>query len=215
MNPNERPAGRPTPNRPEQTGTMDLWIRAGNRGERTTARLHDRIRPTLEQELRGSQFPPDFGAEDLINMTLMDLLAYAGPQASGNPHALARSICRNKLTSLMRKVHRLRSGGGRVSSLDEGSEPMQIADPDSCTPDLIAARVERRELIEARLAALDPEDARVLRWREEDGLSSAEIGKRLGIADGSARARVSRARDRRKALLRDLVGDWFDDEAQA
>lgn len=62
-------------------------------------------------------------------------------------------------------------------------------------------RVESRMVLDEALREL-PEDQRVaLLLYEVDGYSHGEIGEMLGVAEGSSRARVSRAKARLRELL--------------
>lgn len=64
-----------------------------------------------------------------------------------------------------------------------------------------ARRVESRMVLEAALARLPEEQRTTLLLYEVDGYTHAEIGEMLGVAEGSSKARVSRA----KATLRETL----------
>lgn len=62
-------------------------------------------------------------------------------------------------------------------------------------------RVESRVVLEAALARLPEEQRTTLLLYEVDGYGHAEIAEMLGVAEGSSKARLSRA----KATLRDAL----------
>lgn len=64
-----------------------------------------------------------------------------------------------------------------------------------------SARVESRIVLEEALASLPDDQRAALLLFEVDGYTHAEIGEMLGVAEGSSKARVSRA----KAALRERL----------
>ena len=60
-------------------------------------------------------------------------------------------------------------------------------------PNTALSRAERREVVRAALARLDPIDREILALRYFDGLSFAQIGAILGMKANSANARALRA----------------------
>jgi RNA polymerase sigma-70 factor (ECF subfamily) len=64
-----------------------------------------------------------------------------------------------------------------------------------------AGRVESRIVLDEALASLPADQRAALLLYEVDGYTHAEIGEMFGVAEGSSKARVSRA----KATLRERL----------
>ena len=87
-----------------------------------------------------------------------------------------------------------------------GSEERSIDPPDPAPgpePQLEAAA--RREALEKAMNSLEPQDRAILTLRELDGRSYSEIAGIFSIPDGTVRSRLSRAREKMRMLLRDLL----------
>ena len=68
-------------------------------------------------------------------------------------------------------------------------------------PDLEIARRERSERLQQALLALSFEHRSVLLLREVEGLSCEEIGRTLGVASGTVKSRLARAREKLRCRL--------------
>lgn len=104
-----------------------------------------------------------------------------------------RTILRNECLDRLRAAPRRR----------ERSWPVEGAEPASRAPHG-PERVERRELageIRSALAALAPGHREVLVLREMDGMSYGEIGRELGISEGTVASRLHHGRSRLKEIL--------------
>lgn len=73
------------------------------------------------------------------------------------------------------------------------------------SPSAALEQAETATAVRAALATLDPEHREVLLLREYDGLDYAQIADALGIAEGTVKSRISRAR----AALRECLADRF------
>ncbi len=60
---------------------------------------------------------------------------------------------------------------------------------------------ERVERLRTALAALPERDAQAIRWFYQEGLSYAEIGRRLGLGSAGVGMALARARERLKEIL--------------
>lgn len=110
-----------------------------------------------------------------------------------NPDGDIRSWIFSIATNLFRDSARIRTR--REQLLSEESQGWETRSPDASGA--VHARLTLREALE-RL----PDDQRTaLLLHEVDGYTHAEIGSMTGIAEGSSKARVSRAR----AALRELL----------
>lgn len=68
-----------------------------------------------------------------------------------------------------------------------------------------AQRIETRMVLEAAVARLPEAQRTTLLLYEVDGYTHAEIGEMLGVAEGSSKARVSRAKARLRETLEGRV----------
>jgi RNA polymerase sigma-70 factor (ECF subfamily) len=84
---------------------------------------------------------------------------------------------------------------------DHGDVPERT---DGGAPDTILNRKELAEQIRAALDGLPFDQRTALVLREIDGLSYEEIGYSLGIAVGTVKSRLARAREALRARLRDV-----------
>jgi RNA polymerase sigma-70 factor (ECF subfamily) len=84
---------------------------------------------------------------------------------------------------------------------DHGDFPEQH---DSDSPDRLLGRKELAERIRIALDALPFDQRTALVLREIDGLSYEEIGFSLGVAVGTVKSRLARAREALRAQLRDV-----------
>ena len=84
---------------------------------------------------------------------------------------------------------------------DHGEVPEQNTSGD---PDTLLSRKELGEQIRAALERLPFDQRTALVLREIDGLSYEEIGYSLGIAVGTVKSRLARARESLRARLRDV-----------
>jgi RNA polymerase sigma-70 factor (ECF subfamily) len=84
---------------------------------------------------------------------------------------------------------------------DHGDFP-EVNDAD--TPDRLLGRKELAERIRTALDALPFDQKTALVLREIDGLSYEEIGFSLGVAVGTVKSRLARAREAVRAKLRDV-----------
>ena len=75
-----------------------------------------------------------------------------------------------------------------------------LADPCATPPEALS-RTEAREALERLLARLSPEHRAVLVLRELEELSYQEIAAALGLPEGTVMSRLSRAREKLRALM--------------
>ena len=100
----------------------------------------------------------------------------------------------------------LRSKGRRAaSSLTVGEdyeEPAEIEIPDDrFSPETALEKLEMRLAVNRGLETLTPEYREILLLREINGLSYDEIGRALGLEEGTVKSRIFRARKRLCAFL--------------
>ena len=161
---------------------------------------------------------------DLVQDAVLELLRY-GPRfrVSEEVHfrALMARIVVNTLrgkhdwfTALRRNIARERPlSVGSILDLDAGADL-------SPTPSQVLGRQERQAWIRMGLELLEPEVREVIVFREWEGLSFVEIGRRLEISEGTARKRYQRAVPRlaevvcslRRGGLPDLLSEELADQ---
>lgn len=82
------------------------------------------------------------------------------------------------------------------------SESLQLAAPSADCPEEEMARREQGSRVQTALLKLSLDHRAVLLLREVEELSGAEIAQALGVAEGTVKSRLARARDAlRQALL--------------
>ena len=93
--------------------------------------------------------------------------------------------------------------------LDErtGASEARLPGSGSASPFDEALRRERARRVQAALLALSFDHRAVLVLREVEGLGCEEIAKLLGVADGTVKSRLSRAREVLRRRLVDVIGE--------
>lgn len=88
---------------------------------------------------------------------------------------------------------------------DEG--PLAIHDESSLPPDQIANSKDIGHRIDIALQAINPEQRAVFEMRERKGMDYTDIAKLMGVAEGTVKSRLHRARLALRELLADLRGN--------
>lgn len=114
-----------------------------------------------------------------------DLLAYV--------YATLRNLCRSDRRA---ELAQMRGGGARMEPLDP--ESPHARSTDDVEADLLER--ERKELLREAMAELPPICRRCAHLTVQ-GLSQAEIARRLGIERGTVKAHVHRARKKLKEIV--------------
>ncbi len=113
-------------------------------------------------------------------------------------------LLRIAATSCMRMKRDRRVPGPEERPLDEtGAEGPAAMAGEGEGPEGMALRGELRQAIDRAIGALPPSLRLAFVLREQEGLSTSEAARVLGISDGALKTRLSRARD---ALARALRG---------
>lgn len=161
-------------------------VRAGAEGWRTLYReLGEPVFRLLHRMTRDEEL-----ARDLTQDTFVRVFE-RGDQFSGT--GSLKGWVFQIAANLVRERARTR---GRRAELLEREGPLL----DTATRDE-SSRVESRLVLDDALEALPEEQRSALLLYEVDGYTHAEIGEMLGVAEGTSKARVSRA----KAALRELL----------
>jgi RNA polymerase sigma-70 factor (ECF subfamily) len=163
--------------------------------------LLERDLPWIEEHVRrrlGPLLRRDNETQDIVQDTLVEVLRY-GPrfllQNHGHFRALLAKIVENELrmehermTAKKRDVRRVRPLPSALSAI---SLDPALGVP--TRPEVAAERSEMQSWMRLALEFLGPDDRQVILLKEWDGLTFAEIGKRLGVAEDAARMRFNRA----------------------
>ena len=120
-------------------------------------------------------------------------------------YRLASNVC----IDFLRKEKRRRSLSMTVSLDDEAAARQAELPYERDTPERHLERAELRRAVARGLDRLSPEHRQALVLRELQGLSYAEIGRALGLEEGTVKSRISRAR---LALRKEMIsqGNFFD-----
>ncbi len=89
---------------------------------------------------------------------------------------------------------------------DEG--PLAIADEGSLPPEQIADGKDIGQRIDVALRSINPEQRAVFEMRERKGMEYTDIARLMGVAEGTVKSRLHRARLALRELLSDLRGHF-------
>ena len=116
---------------------------------------------------------------------------------------IALNACRNRLTSAHSRARRRM--GSLQGALDDNGESIELPLPDPAPgPEANAYSSELRRALQGALAAIAAEHREVLVLREIEGLEYAELAGVLGIAEGTVKSRLARARAALRAALEEV-----------
>jgi RNA polymerase sigma-70 factor (ECF subfamily) len=171
-------------------------VEAARRGDRRALeQLTRRVSGSLYRFGRGFCRDPH-DAEDVMQEALMALVSslprFRGESSlSSWAYVVARNACARR-----------RRRGTREAPLDggEGGAALEIPDP-GAAPEHAAERRQLREVLEQAIAALPESLRHVLVLRDVEGLSSSQVGKRLGLGERAVKSRLHRARLRLREML--------------
>ena len=116
---------------------------------------------------------------------------------------IAVNACRNRLVSAEHRASR-HTVGLEADTADGNAAALPLPDP-APSPEMRALGGELRQALCRALAAVSAEHREALVLREIEGLEYAEIAAVLGVAEGTVKSRLARAR---AALRAELEGVW-------
>lgn len=171
-------------------------VRAGDHS--ALWRLSETLRPWLKQVAHQELGPGKRGTSeddsDLVQRTLVKAVqGISGFRGSSLEEwrAWLAAITRNEARSSRRHAGAGRRAISREIPLSETLPPASREDP----PSAAARREELGERLKQAVAQLTPEQRQLLNWRQDEGLSHAEIASRLGITVEATRQRCKSAMD--------------------
>jgi len=110
------------------------------------------------------------------------------------------TFTRNHCLDILKKKH-IPVFSMSSTPFDEG--PLALADEGARAPDQIANGKEIGQRIDLALREINPEQRAVFEMRERKGMEYTDIAKLMGVAEGTVKSRLHRAR----LALRDLLAD--------
>lgn len=152
-------------------------------------RHFDRIRAVCRRTLGH-----DDGLDDVVQNALL---------------AIARSLPKFEGTSSFTTwIHRIAVNAAldEIRRRQRRPQPTEVDDTAASPTDAITATTDRMAIDQA-LQRLSPEHRTILMLREVSDLDYAAIGEQLGLAPGTVRSRLSRARNELRAALVDAATD--------
>lgn len=161
----------------EAIATLDSWIQAVLRSE--FHRLREEW-DDLRQEIRLR-----------VYRNLRAGRFHGASELRTYVHRIARNTC---IDAWRRSATRPESAADRV-----------LDGPGDVSPDATTERLVSRDLLRKILLGSTPEERLLLKMVHAEHLSYAEIARRLGVAEGTIKARVFRCRDRLLAVRRRLL----------
>jgi len=150
----------------------------------------------------GNELRSKLESMDLVQDTFIAALRDLGNFTYQNEGDFLRwlsTIAENRLRDNLKKIHADKRDIRKEMSLNNNRQSSQdsfvkMSGPvDSTTPSMIMSRREELDGLEKALDKLKPEYKEVILLTKIEGLSSKELGDRLGKAPGAVRMLLSRA----------------------
>ncbi len=151
--------------------------------------------------LHGRDLPLEAAAQDLLNDVVEEALEHEDRfRTAGQPKAWLLGIAANLVKRRQQELFRLDQREPLIRDLHPEVEAQMsddelfdwLADAATMTPD----GFDQHEEVHALMAALAPDDERILRLAIMNGLDGAELAKALNVSAGAARVRLHRAMGR-------------------
>ncbi len=171
--------------------TDEELLRAFQQGdEQAFSQLYQRHRMAIYRFLARRLASP-VRAEELCQDVFVALVEHAGSwRGEASVKTYLYRIAFNRLVSdTRRSEHRV------MVALGPNDEPLPVREPQAVErPDVMFEAQERSRLVRAALERLPPEFRETLVLKEYDGLSCEEIAGVLGVAVGTVKSRLFRAK---------------------
>jgi RNA polymerase sigma-70 factor (ECF subfamily) len=200
---------------PHADETVDLlqrWHR-GDRGALET--LLRRELPWIERKVRARLGPRLRAKEetlDVVQEALLEFLEY-GPRFLVAGRGQLRALLARIVENVLRARHDWYSAKRRALSRERPLPAESVVSLDGSvahrasmgpTPSAEVAAEEEAALVRLGLEVVDPADREVILLREWEGLSHAEVARKLGTSEDAARMRYTRALARLAGWIADL-----------
>lgn len=109
--------------------------------------------------------------------------------------------CHNKSKYLRRRKHKQQDSLDAPIGGEEGELRRELPDDPDRSPEELATRRGLNEMIQAAIAELDEDHRVIVLLRDVEDMSYEEIGEVLGLAEGTVKSRLHRARNELRARL--------------
>lgn len=109
--------------------------------------------------------------------------------------------CHNKSKYLRRRKHKLQDSIDAPIEGEDGELRRELPDDPDRSPEELATRRGLNEMIQAAIAELDEDHRVIVLLRDVEDMSYEEIGEVLGLAEGTVKSRLHRARNELRAKL--------------
>ena len=165
--------------------------------------VRSRVRALLGELLRRKG-----DTDDYVQQAMLHVLKY-GPRFLISDRQHFRALMARIVENVLRDESDRYSAKRRAAERERALPADNVLNLDSpaksiTRPSQVAEKHEREAWVRMGLELLDAPDREVILLREFDGLSFAEIGEKLGVAEDSARMRFNRAVPRLAAKVRSL-----------
>jgi len=138
-------------------------------------------------------------AEDVVQEAYLRALQYAGGCRGGDARAWLLTIVRNTAYRWLRKTR-------AYEPVEQFNEEIHTSATDASDPEQLLLQNADGRLVERALSQLSVRFREILVLRELEGLSYKEIAGVMGVPMGTVMSTLSRARDRFRHAVVDLVG---------
>jgi len=138
-------------------------------------------------------------AEDVVQEAYLRALQYAGGFRGGDARAWLLTIVRNTAYKWLRKTR-------AYEPVEQFDEDIHTSGTDASSPERLLLQNADGRLVERALSQLSVRFREILVLRELEGLSYKEIADVMGVPMGTVMSTLSRARDRFRQAVVDLVG---------
>ena len=160
-------------------------------------RQHGRRVYTVAYRMTGSAADAEDLVQDIFLQVYRRLDTYRAEAALGTwLHRIAVNAC----------LDFLRSKQGRLRRVTDAGEDLDALEAPAAGPWRAGAALDRMD-IERAIAQLPPSYRRAFLLHDVEGLEHHEIGETLGIAEGTSKSLLFKARTRLRVILRGRPGE--------
>jgi RNA polymerase sigma-70 factor, ECF subfamily len=114
--------------------------------------------------------------------------------------------CHNKSKYLRRRRHKLQDSLDAPVDGEEGEMKRELPDDPSLSPEALSTRRNSNEAIQEAISHLDEDHRVIVLLRDVEDMSYEEIGEILGLAEGTVKSRLHRARNELRERLSKMNG---------
>lgn len=158
----------------------------------TLVALHERMVFGLSARLLGDPEEARDVSQEVFLQVFRSLKRFQGRSSLRTwIYRIAVNLCRNRRRFWQRRARHRSCGLDDLSQ----AEQVRLSVPGGESPFEVTRRRERARRVQAALMKISFDHRLVLLLREAEGLSCDEIAQTLGVASGTVKSRLARARD--------------------